>query len=117
MLHNIIINLSLKHLLVFVTSAKVVVTVTVHLHYRPGIIIPSVGEIVEEEFCELVVRVPSYRSRGPRFHSQHYQIFWEVVGLEWGPLNLVSTTEELFGRKCSGSGLENWEYGQRDPLC
>jgi hypothetical protein len=29
------------------------------------------------------------------FDSRRYQIFWEVVGLEWGPLSLVSTTEEL----------------------
>jgi hypothetical protein len=28
------------------------------------------------------------------------------VGLERGPLSLVSTTEELLGRKNSGSGLE-----------
>jgi hypothetical protein len=28
------------------------------------------------------------------------------VGLEWGPLSFVSTIEELFGRKSSGSGLE-----------
>jgi hypothetical protein len=33
------------------------------------------------------------------------------VGLERGPLSLVSTTEELLGRKSSGSGLEIWEYG------
>jgi hypothetical protein len=38
----------------------------------------------------LVVRVPGYRSRGPGFDSRRYQIFWEVVGLEWGPLSLVS---------------------------
>jgi hypothetical protein len=37
------------------------------------------------------------------------------VGLERGPLSLVSTTEELLGRKISGSGLENREYGRRDP--
>jgi hypothetical protein len=43
-----------------------------------------------------------------------YQIFWQVVGLERGPLSLVSTTEELLGRKISGSGLENREYGRRD---
>jgi hypothetical protein len=42
-------------------------------------------------------------------------IFWEAVGLEQGPLNLVSTTEELLGRKSSGSGLESREYGCRDP--
>jgi hypothetical protein len=37
------------------------------------------------------------------------------VGLERGPLGLVSTTEELLGRNSSGSGLENIEYGCRDP--
>jgi hypothetical protein len=49
--------------------------------------------------CGLVVRVPGYRSRGPGLNSRHYQIFWEVVGLERGPLNLVNTTEELLGRE------------------
>jgi hypothetical protein len=44
-----------------------------------------------------------------------YEIFWEVVGLECGPLSLVSTIEELLERKCSGSGLETWEFGHRDP--
>jgi hypothetical protein len=49
-----------------------------------------------------------------RFNSQRYQIFWEVVGLERGPLSLVSTIEELLERKCSGSGLANWDYSCRD---
>jgi hypothetical protein len=49
------------------------------------------------------------------FDSWRYQIFWEVVGLERGPLSLVSTTEELLGRKSSGSGQENRDYGRRDP--
>jgi hypothetical protein len=31
--------------------------------------------------------------------SRPYQIFWEVVDLERGHLRLVSTTEELLGRK------------------
>jgi hypothetical protein len=48
------------------------------------------------------------------FDSRRYQIFWEVVGLEQGPLSLVSTIEELFGRKSSGSDLEIREYGRRD---
>jgi hypothetical protein len=39
-----------------------------------------------------------------------------VVGLERGPPSLVCTTEELFGRNSSGSGLENREYGRGDPL-
>jgi hypothetical protein len=42
-------------------------------------------------------------------------MFWEVVGLERGPLSLVNTTEELLDRKSSGSGLEIREYGRRDP--
>jgi hypothetical protein len=41
-------------------------------------------------------------------------MFWEVVGLERGPLSLVSTTEEIFGRKNSGSGLDNRDYGRSD---
>jgi hypothetical protein len=49
------------------------------------------------------------------FDSQRHQIFWEVVVLERGPLSLVSTNEELLERKSSGSGLENREYGCRDP--
>jgi hypothetical protein len=36
------------------------------------------------------------------------------VGLERGPLSLVSTTEELRGRISMGSGLENRDYGRRD---
>jgi hypothetical protein len=70
----------------------------------------------EDRLCGLVVRVPGYRSRGPGIDSRRYQIFWEVVGLERGPLGLVSTTEELLGRNSSGSGLENREYGRGDLL-
>jgi hypothetical protein len=47
--------------------------------------------------------------------SQRYQIFWEVVGLECGPLSLVSTIEALLERKSSGSSLGIWEYSRRDP--
>jgi hypothetical protein len=49
------------------------------------------------------------------FDSWHYQIFWEVVGLERGPLSLVSTVEELLERKSSLSGIESREYGRMDP--
>jgi hypothetical protein len=51
----------------------------------------------------------------PGFDSRRYQIFGEIVGLERGPLSLVSTTEELLERKRSGSGIEIREYGRRDP--
>jgi hypothetical protein len=39
-----------------------------------------------------------------------------VERLQRGPLRLMSTIEELHGRKRSGSGLENREYGPRGPL-
>jgi hypothetical protein len=35
----------------------------------------------------------------------------EVVGLERGPLSLLSTIEKLIGRNSSDSGLEIREYG------
>jgi hypothetical protein len=38
------------------------------------------------------------------------------VGLERGSLSLMSTIEELLGRKSSGSGLESLECGSGDPL-
>jgi hypothetical protein len=77
-------------------------------------------------FCELVQIIDFLWSSGSGqgswlqiqrsvFDSLRYQIFWEVVGLERGPLNLVSTTEELFRKKNSGSGLENLDYGRKDP--
>jgi hypothetical protein len=44
-----------------------------------------------------------------------YQLFWEVVGLERGPLSLVTTIEELLERKNSSFGLENRDYVRRDP--
>jgi hypothetical protein len=50
------------------------------------------------------------------FDSRRYQIFWEVVGLERGPLSLVTAIEELVERKSNSSGLENREYGRGDPL-
>jgi hypothetical protein len=37
------------------------------------------------------------------------------MGLEWGPLSLLSTTAELLETKSSDSGLENLDYGHRGP--
>jgi hypothetical protein len=62
-------------------------------------------------YCNLVVRVPGYRSRGLGSIPSTNR---DVMGLERGPLNLVSTTEELLERKNDGSGLESREYGHRD---
>jgi hypothetical protein len=66
--------------------------------------------------CGLVVRVPGYRFRGPGFDSQRCQIFWEVVGLERGPLSLVRIIEELLEWKSSGSGQEIRINGRGDSL-
>jgi hypothetical protein len=49
------------------------------------------------------------------FDSRCYHIFWQVLSLERGPLSLVSSIEELFGRNSSSSGLESLEYGRREP--
>jgi hypothetical protein len=48
--------------------------------------------------------------------SRHYHKK-KVMGLERGPPSLVSTIEEIFGRKSIRSGLENREYGRRDQSC
>jgi hypothetical protein len=55
---------------------------------------------VEESsrLCGLVVRVPGYRFGGPGSILGTIRKK-EVVGLERGPLSLVSTTEELLDRK------------------
>jgi hypothetical protein len=50
------------------------------------------------------------------FDSRHFEIFWKIVGLERGPLSLVSTTEELLGRNSSGSSIENQDYGRRGSV-
>jgi hypothetical protein len=81
------------------------------IKYKKGQVIPR-----NDHLCDLVVRIPGYRSRGPWFDSRRYQIFWVVVGLERGPLSLVSTTEKLLERNSSGSGLENRDYDRRDTL-
>jgi hypothetical protein len=53
-------------------------------------------------------------SGGPGWDFRPLQGKEKVVGLERGPLSLVSTTEELLRRNSSGSGVESREYGRRD---
>jgi hypothetical protein len=50
-----------------------------------------------DRLCGLVVRVLGYRSEGPGSIPDTTRK--TVVGLERGPLSLVSTTEELLDRK------------------
>jgi hypothetical protein len=61
-------------------------------------------QLLSSHTCDLAVRVPGYRSKSPGFDSRGYQTYWEVVGLERGPLSLMSITEELLEWKISGSG-------------
>jgi hypothetical protein len=55
------------------------------------------GEGPLDRLCGLVVRVVGYRSGSPG--SIPSTTRKKIVGLERGPLNLVSTTEELRDRK------------------
>jgi hypothetical protein len=48
-----------------------------------------------DRFCGL-------EARDSGFDSRLFQILWEVVGLEWGPLCLVRVAEELLKWKSSG---------------
>jgi hypothetical protein len=59
-------------------------------------------ESVGHRLCGLVVRVLGYRAGGPGSIPRHYQKKKEV-GLERGPLSLVSTTEELLDRKVAAT--------------
>jgi hypothetical protein len=66
-----------------------------------------------DHLCGLVARVLGYRSGGtgsiPALPEK------KVVGLERGPLSLVSTTEELLDRKVAAPVYKTREYGRKDP--
>jgi hypothetical protein len=53
--------------------------------------------------CGLVVRVPGYISNDPGFDFRRYQIFWEIVGMEQGPLSLVRIIEDLLEKTVTAS--------------
>jgi hypothetical protein len=69
----------------------------VHAEVHHYVLIVS-GRPFDDRLCGLVVRVLGYRSGGPGSipGTTRKKI---VVGLERGPLSLVSTTEELLDRK------------------
>jgi hypothetical protein len=80
-----------------------------HSHIRlvhVGIILVFLSS--RDNLCDLMVRVPGYRSRDPGFDSRRYQIFWKLLGPELGPISLVRITEELLEWKnIAVPGLEN----------
>jgi hypothetical protein len=56
--------------------------------------------VLRDRFCGLVVRVLNYRSGGPgSIPGTTRKKKGKVVGLKWGPLSLVNTTEKLLDRK------------------
>jgi hypothetical protein len=67
-----------------------------------------------DRLCGLMASVPGYTTIVPGSIPGATTFVLEVVGLERGPFSLVSTTEEIFGRKRSGSSLENRDYGCRE---
>jgi hypothetical protein len=68
-----------------------------------------------DRLCGLVVRVPGYISKCPGSSPGATRFSHRSSRSGTDPLSLVSTTEELLGRKSSSFGLENREYGHRDP--
>jgi hypothetical protein len=65
--------------------------------------VPSIRDyafygLLSDRLCGIVVRVLGYRSGGPGSIPGTTRTK-KLVGLERGPLSLVSTTEELLDRK------------------
>jgi hypothetical protein len=65
--------------------------------------------------CGPVLRASGYKSRGPCSFPGATRFSEKSMGLERGPLNLVSKIQELFRRKSSGFSLESPEYCRKDP--
>jgi hypothetical protein len=66
----------------------------------------------------VVINTVCYKSEGRGFETRWGKLFFSPIYLIFPAalsLSLVSTIEELLGRKISGSGLESREYGRRDP--
>jgi hypothetical protein len=59
----------------------------------------------DDRLCGLVVKLPGFRPRGPRFYSPRCQIFWVAVG----PLRPCEDKWGTIWKKSSDSSLENWD--------
>jgi hypothetical protein len=69
------------------------------IHVLLGLLGIKVCILLFDYLCGLMVRVPGYRSRGPGSIPSTIRFSEKVVGLDRGPLSLVTTTEELLERK------------------
>jgi hypothetical protein len=58
---------------------------------------------------------PEAQVRFPALPEKKKKKKKRIVGLERGPLSLVSTTEELLDRKIGLLSRKPREYGRRDP--
>jgi hypothetical protein len=78
--------------------------------FTPSLCVPK------DRLYGLVLRVPGYRSRSPRFDSRRYQIFWKVVGLQQAPPSLVRIIEELLERKVAAPVYKTKINGRGDSF-
>jgi hypothetical protein len=74
--------------------------VQIYLHYT----IPPTDRL-----CDLVVRLPGCRPRGPGCDSRRCQIFCVAVGLKQGPFSRCEDKWGATWKERSGSDLENWD--------
>jgi hypothetical protein len=93
---EILKNLELKKAKLYVENNTVIVKVPHELNNT--LLEIESCRFVLDRLCGLVVRVLGYRSGGPGSIPGTTRIK-KVVGLERGPLSLVSTTEEILDRK------------------
>jgi hypothetical protein len=59
----------------------------------------GINEFKKDRLCGLVVRNLWLQIQSSWFDSKRYQISWEIMCLERGPLSLMSTIEELLRKK------------------
>jgi hypothetical protein len=69
-----------------------------------GVISQGVERIIFLFLLVILIWCSWLQIQRSQIDSRRYQIFWEVVGLEQGPLSLVRITEELLEWKSSVSG-------------